>query len=271
MRRVLLRLREVQQGVTQEHGRRAEDTAHGDRNEDEPRLLYAEAVHRLEDVRQRGEEGEERGELAGDVEAHEGDDGLGEHHADGAGEGCGRESFDALECGFTGFGGEVEVSLPPGLEDGVVCFAREEGGEHGGDDEEEERPLRPAPAFAGYYEGAYDGAVEGQQSSFQSESVLPKTGSEKWHQDVDGRRQCALRRSKCLVDGAGPDGQTGGEAEPRKKAQDADTGEAVAEADAQSEETAKREADEVDWVSSHRFRERAADDWAQAEGEDVQR
>lgn len=91
MRWVLGHLRAVAEVVTGRNGDEAKCATHDDGDVDEPQLLAAGVIHRLEDIWHRREEAEQCRELAGDVKVDEGHNGLGEEHGYRAKKGEGHE------------------------------------------------------------------------------------------------------------------------------------------------------------------------------------
>jgi len=157
----------VEEHVAEDYGQRAEEAADYDGEEDQAGLLDGERVDVLEDVGDGGEEGEERGELAGHVEAEEADDGLGGEHVQRADEGDGEELVEAggasqsggwrirwgVDWVSLGFG---EAALDGAVE-GLAAEGEDEDEREGA--EEEHGVLGPAPAAAGSDEGADHGAA----------------------------------------------------------------------------------------------------------------
>lgn len=149
MRRVPGHLRPVEAHVADYDGDEADEAADDDADVDEPHVLGTEVVYPPEDEGDRGEEAEEGGELAGDVEADEGDYGLSEEHLDRAEQGDGDEQLD-LGPDWRGRGqGDLELLRPPAAEDRRVCLAAPYHAHYYGFYVEEQHgPLGPSPSFS---------------------------------------------------------------------------------------------------------------------------
>ncbi len=99
-------------------------------------MLGVEIVNGFEDVRERGEEGEEDGEIKGYIATQEGDDGFGDEHMEGARERYGEEEVELRFSRREGCWWRRETKLlVPALDEGLLvgfaCEARHEGGKEG--------------------------------------------------------------------------------------------------------------------------------------------